>query len=189
MFRPMLCSRKRFLSTPSARRATSHRLRWKTRSLFLSTPSARRATTLADLEQIAHRISIHALREEGDLVGSYHCETHDISIHALREEGDLQTQTAARLGDKFLSTPSARRATRCTRSCANPIANFYPRPPRGGRRRITEDNVPAKLFLSTPSARRATTSFLTERRMHDISIHALREEGDPAVRYHLSRRG
>ena len=57
------------------------------------------------------KISIHALREEGDLVGSYHCETHDISIHALREEGDLQTQTAARLGDKFLSTPSARRAT------------------------------------------------------------------------------
>ena len=66
MFRPMLCSRKRFLSTPSARRATTGSLAKQQRT----------------------GISIHALREEGDLVGSYHCETHDISIHALREEGD-----------------------------------------------------------------------------------------------------
>ena len=34
------------------------------------------------------RISIHALREEGDLVSTHHRQTHDISIHALREEGD-----------------------------------------------------------------------------------------------------
>ena len=33
-------------------------------------------------------ISIHALREEGDKVGSTVCPVHFISIHALREEGD-----------------------------------------------------------------------------------------------------
>ena len=37
------------------------------------------------------RISIHALREEGDLaVLALLCAGADISIHALREEGDCQ---------------------------------------------------------------------------------------------------
>ena len=57
--------------------------------LFLSTPSARRATA-ADL----HRV-----------------HEHDISIHALREEGDLALYELLKL-----------------------LSNFYPRPPRGGRR-------------------------------------------------------
>ena len=34
------------------------------------------------------RISIHALREEGDNGGSCRDFSHWISIHALREEGD-----------------------------------------------------------------------------------------------------
>ena len=34
-----------------------------------------------------------------------------ISIHALREEGDLQRKSARDEKDEFLSTPSARRAT------------------------------------------------------------------------------
>ena len=34
-----------------------------------------------------------------------------ISIHALREEGDATSRSAADGGAKFLSTPSARRAT------------------------------------------------------------------------------
>ena len=33
---------------------------------FLSTPSARRATTEALIDRMTPRISIHALREEGD---------------------------------------------------------------------------------------------------------------------------
>ena len=33
-------------------------------------------------------ISIHALREEGDVMGKSHREIAKISIHALREEGD-----------------------------------------------------------------------------------------------------
>ena len=80
-----------------------------------------------------------------------------ISIHALREEGDL----FPRGGDlglmEFLSTPSARRAT------------F----PREGSFAAT------KRFLSTPSARRATSSLFLRRQRQGISIHALREEGDP----------
>ena len=79
---------------------------------------------------------------------------------------------------KFLSTPSARRATRTgirlPRSMGNfyprpprggrPDTNdsrlgpehFYPRPPRGGRHKHLERRLRASKFLSTPSARRAT---------------------------------
>ena len=79
-----------------------------------------------------------------------------ISIHALREEGDPAPAPPAL-----------------------PPHNFYPRPPRGGRRdlRKVADGKP-KGFLSTPSARRAT---LQKQPLHlcgSISIHALREEGD-----------
>ena len=56
-----------FLSTPSARRATisgcTTYAPWKT---FLSTPSARRATVPNRLLWEHWKISIHALREEGD---------------------------------------------------------------------------------------------------------------------------
>ena len=56
-------------------------------------------------------ISIHALREEGDLVSTDNCQTHDISIHALREEGDIPYFFYFVKSFLFLSTPSARRAT------------------------------------------------------------------------------
>ena len=36
-------------------------------------------------------ISIHALREEGDVVDALFCHDCTISIHALREEGDNAT--------------------------------------------------------------------------------------------------
>ena len=101
----------------------------------------------------------------------------------------------------FLSTPSARRATRRPRCRCRPAANFYPRPPRGGRpasdlgpwppdpisiHALREEgdtyfystSTRNVKFLSTPSARRATCSSLTSRRSTTISIHALREEGD-----------
>ena len=79
-------------------------------------------------------ISIHALREEGDLdVRLADTSNTYISIHALREEGDQSWQMPPR-------RPS----------------NFYPRPPRGGRREIYIQYRTGKIFLSTPSARRAT---------------------------------
>ena len=56
-------------------------------------------------------ISIHALREEGDLARCNLFLTLIISIHALREEGDLDNLLRLSLAAKFLSTPSARRAT------------------------------------------------------------------------------
>ena len=125
--------------------------------LFLSTPSARRATINVHVTVIHNRISIHALREEGDTTTLLICQEvflflstpsarratcydmagvvqRPISIHALREEGDLDNLTPKTGG-----------------------ADFYPRPPRGGR----------------PLLWRSAASYLLS-----ISIHALREEGD-----------
>ena len=79
-----------FLSTPSARRATACAIACDmAQRIFLSTPSARRATCLIDIIHAAAGISIHALREEGDLAGTRpDVRKSKISIHALREEGD-----------------------------------------------------------------------------------------------------
>ena len=55
---------------------------------FLSTPSARRATFASSNARPAEGISIHALREEGDMAASMCAISGLISIHALREEGD-----------------------------------------------------------------------------------------------------
>ena len=55
---------------------------------FLSTPSARRATWPPGYHCEQQPISIHALREEGDLAVKNSCVHKAISIHALREEGD-----------------------------------------------------------------------------------------------------
>ena len=60
-----------------------------TAAIFLSTPSARRATTRHLIVRLYRKISIHALREEGD-------------------EGAVASTTTPKI---FLSTPSARRAT------------------------------------------------------------------------------
>ena len=61
---------------------------------------------------LSQKISIHALREEGDLDFYYPVFANlGISIHALREEGDLPACKAGRIRRAFLSTPSARRAT------------------------------------------------------------------------------
>ena len=123
---------------------------------FLSTPSARRAT--------GHcvDVTLHQL----------------ISIHALREEGDGQSDGAPLLGGLFLSTPSARRATDRPRSCCSCPHDFYPRPPRGGRQIPYRRYPSMDKFLSTPSARRATPDGQPRHLRRQISIHALREEGD-----------
>ena len=59
---------KRFLSTPSARRATLTGFFYDSHHKFLSTPSARRATRLICGDGLIWSISIHALREEGDVI-------------------------------------------------------------------------------------------------------------------------
>ena len=55
---------------------------------------------------------------------------------------------------------------------------FYPRPPRGGRRYQLFHSFAFDGFLSTPSARRATRDVRGVADLQQISIHALREEGD-----------
>ena len=55
-----------FLSTPSARRATTRFFKRDSTKAFLSTPSARRATNTLFFRYKRFTISIHALREEGD---------------------------------------------------------------------------------------------------------------------------
>ena len=57
---------------------------------------------------------------------------------------------------RFLSTPSARRATVTDDGMVTIDAYFYPRPPRGGRPNSGGWNGSYMRFLSTPSARRAT---------------------------------
>ena len=132
-------------------------------------------------------------------------ELKDISIHALREEGDNLLPLSCRMGLKFLSTPSARRATPRHHRHLVYGHYFYPRPPRGGRHKQLGASLTAAKFLSTPSARRATagraidtssgnTDFYprpprggrpqnapARRPGRGISIHALREEGDAGL--------
>ena len=71
------------------------------------------------------------------------------------------TKTVDEIGKQlgiFLSTPSARRATVSAAGCTRQRIYFYPRPPRGGRLRIMPSLSNIIRFLSTPSARRATPS-------------------------------
>ena len=71
-------------------------------------------------------------------------------------------------------------------SSTPPPTNFYPRPPRGGRRYKTALKLRKVEFLSTPSARRATVLFPIRTFLIFISIHALREEGDQMVNRYVA---
>ena len=101
-------------------------------------------------------ISVHAVREEGDSLAYTPHSTLGISIHALREEGDSTGIYGVTGVLVFLSTPSARRATRAWPFDMVVLDDFYPRPPRGGRQTKKHSMQLHLLFLSTPSARRAT---------------------------------
>ena len=145
---------------------------------FLSTPSARRATSTSHRMQDRQKISIHALREEGDYRHHGRRSSGAISIHALREEGDLPVKPKRRGDVKFLSTPSARRATKLIPTYSPDIAiSIHALREEGDDNRL-EYEVVGHGFLSTPSARRATRAAIKQLEADIISIHALREEGD-----------
>ena len=154
-------------------------------TIFLSTPSARRATK----------------------VGGHGLQVRRISIHALREEGDVTRRVPLTLTLYFYPRPP--RGGRPKPVCVQRgRRDFYPRPPRGGRPGNHQD-VASRIsqFLSTPSARRATLvhpfpavsgfdfyprpprggrllRFRPPWCRCSISIHALREEGDkPTATY------
>ena len=197
-----------FQSTPSARRATrrSWPLLWRRSNFnprpprggrleaaglvgllvqFQSTPSARRATVPAGLRREGRGISIHALREEGDKGHADPAAQCRISIHALREEGDLWASTSFCASFRFQSTPSARRATIRDSAAAHHNLDFNPRPPRGGRPSCGRPSCHAVRYFNPrpPRGGRLQVEPRTAR-VGDISIHALREEGDgirPAV--------
>ena len=123
---------------------------------FLSTPSARRAT-----RQIFHRAV-------GEL----------ISIHALREEGDLEKLLFCLADRLFLSTPSARRATQSGRPdrdrCVISIHALREEGDHRCRRRYSD-----RYRISIHALREeGDCIFWVGRRESMISIHALREEGD-----------
>ena len=130
-----------FLSTPSARRATTTRQPPSIRSAYFypRPPRGGRRSTTSELPFLAW-ISIHALREEGDEEGL----------------GDIIVESV------FLSTPSARRATPRPAYQGIQGVHFYPRPPRGGRPLPMGAVSTRRQFLSTPSARRATAKTETK---------------------------
>ena len=78
----------------------------------------------------------------------------------------------------FLSTPSARRATHQHQSQERNIHYFYPRPPRGGRL-IEPEAGEKKQEISIHALREEGDSkVINDVSAENISIHALREEGD-----------
>ena len=137
--------------------------------IFLSTPSARRATHRWPHRDVRRGISIHALREEGDILGA---SIPWVTLYFYPRPprggrlGDsealvsgiqfLSTPSARRAtrqriyrrgSDEFLSTPSARRATlKLTKLRATPL-HFYPRPPRGGRPLSVPASMPTLLYF------------------------------------------
>ena len=151
---------------------------------FLSTPSARRATCRSD-RGVVHRSNFYPRPPRGGrpALGNHRGNPARISIHALREEGDFSASARKRHLVNFYPRPP-RGGRRVQLGDFQAGAHFYPRPPRGGRRSprlllhflrgisihaLREEGdgqslvltSGSRIFLSTPSARRATAK--TER--------------------------
>ena len=123
-----------FLSTPSARRATSsHSPRNTEPSDFYPRPPRGGRPKPVDYKKEDIPISIHALREEGDR-NTARATPEPKNFYPRPPRGG-RPRARGRLStmQRFLSTPSARRATTCKHNPGGKRAYFYPRPPRGGR--------------------------------------------------------
>ena len=81
-------------------------------------------------------------------------------------------------GRNFYPRPPRGGRRRSSQRACRSWSDFYPRPPRGGRLCPVWPRRGEWRFLSTPSARRATDVKATAYNKALISIHALREEGD-----------
>ena len=150
---------------------------------FLSTPSARRATRAKACNRACRESDFYPrpLRGGRQDQPCRHPHPQGISIHALCEEGDLKAWENSLRKGVFLSTPSARRATKVhgpDRGAEAISIHALCEEGDDTAKRFAEKH---NLFLSTPSARRATPAFLPLFRPLGISIHALCEEGDPPV--------
>ena len=182
-----------------------------TRKLFLSTPSARRATAEAGKMVVGAnhfyprppRGGRHASRRHRQHRANFYPRPprggrHKGDFDADTWHGFLSTPSARRATStsisvafaflRFLSTPSARRATRAANRNGLQFGNFYPRPPRGGRpsRSFTTLSVWTNFYPRPPRGGRRGIIKMN-RHLPNISIHALREEGDAAVNDLLQR--
>ena len=137
-------------------------------------------------------ISIHALREEGDLE-SVMLEQTDIDFYPRPPRGRRPAVSfpASCRDRNFYPRPPRGRRPAVSGWATRLLLNFYPRPPRGRRPLKSVSMKCTSSFLSTPSARKATGHEPEELRQYLISIHALREEGDtpllriPVWQYHF----
>ena len=142
---------------PSARRATWwHSVRWSwSGDFYPRPPRGGRLTSCNHLVETI-KISIHALREEGDPWHRRTCWPKHISIHALREEGDASCRCSRLVNERFLSTPSARRATAF----------------------VFQAGVFVHISIHALREEGDVPSQCLSQMLFSISIHALREEGD-----------
>ena len=136
------CGCPRFLSTPSARRATS-RSSFRSRPAAYFYPRPPRGGRPAATWHRRPPSNFYPRPPRGGRRGREveHTLRRVISIHALREEGDISLMAASMKASKFLSTPSARRATMLSKELFTAINHFYPRPPRGGRQQKQRQNL------------------------------------------------
>ncbi len=102
------------------------------------------------------------------------------STHALRVEGDRHKIGRDMIQDLFLSTPSGWRATCRSTGTAVRTCHFYPRPPGGGRRFTSQSVKSYADFYPRPPGGGRPCHVGRLSRLHGISIHALRVEGDRA---------
>ena len=155
---------------------------------------------MTELKDSRFTISIHALREEGDIgSGEVLAPTPNFYPRPPRGGRPRGSRRNNKMGDFYPRPPRGGRRSAVrpghrqrrisihalreegditATSATDCGLNFYPRPPRGGRRDPEFKNIQRSLFLSTPSARRATYNGGRAGGMSPISIHALREEGD-----------
>ena len=134
---------KVFLSTPSARRATYIKKAQEPDNVqFLSTPSARRATGWS-LKSYSTSSDFYPRPPRGGRLAHAapaDCR-QDISIHALREEGDLTSTKSVTWKKNFYPRPPRGGRLAITRHLLRSRRNFYPRPPRGGRQQKQRQNL------------------------------------------------
>mgnify|MGYP007007885765 FL=1 len=149
-------------------------------AVFLSTPSARRATRRPASAGRPAEISIHALREEGDQrIRRPNGQAERFLSTPSARRATSEARAEHRKAQEFLSTPSARRATISRTPHLICHAYFYPRPPRGGRPAVGFGGCGnAFHFYPRPPRGGRRPDSACRRAGWQISIHALREEGD-----------
>ena len=151
---------------------------WTASRKFLSTPSARRATLAPYLVLVHRNISIHALCEEGDTTAAdCYPQDHNFYPRPLRGGRPLHHHLTSNR-ELFLSTPSARRATLTMIDGMPALSYFYPRPLRGGRRRKGLHRGQGQDFYPRPLRGGRHVFKVNGVDLLAISIHALCEEGD-----------